>query len=83
MKTEPTPACYELLETGYSSRMPEMLGLYLMACNETDYEPSHVAITRMHDGKLWAHTPDNAAGSRWHLDLYHGNLTHPVWKHLA
>lgn len=75
------PKYYELIETGFTLRQPDRQGLYLLASDETEYEPNHVAIYAEKD-ELWVHDPLNGAATRWPLNLYHGNLIAPVWKEL-
>lgn len=79
-KVRDNEAPEELRLDGFSTKKPDRCGLWLIACNEMDYEPHYVAIYREVNGAFWVHDPSNASTSRWSMDQYHDGLTNPCWK---
>lgn len=71
----------DLIRDGFSPKMPYECGLWMMACNETDYETHYVAIYFNNaDGEHWVHDPENGTATRWRLTDYHNGLTSPAWR---
>lgn len=75
-----TPA--ELFEKNFARRSPSSVGLYLVACAESDFEPWHVAVTGVF-GAFKVHDAENAAGCIFRLADYCGGLTELHWKRIA
>lgn len=78
IKKEDAEAYYS--NHGFSSNLPDQVGLWAIVCAETNWSQSLVAITKNDYQILTVHCPDVGENS---LEQYHGNLESPMWKRLA